>query len=274
MFISPEPETTHSSSAPFAEQNATSANPFDTYTQDSRPVVLVVEDDADLSRVLCVELQANGLDTVPAFSGDDALAMLAERRFGLVLLDWQLPGCTGIAVLKSIRQHDDRTPVFLMSGLDRIENRVCAFESGADDFLVKPFALPELLARVRARLRRARTAAALQWWIGDLALCVEPRRVVRAGQEIALTPREFDVLLYLLQQRPRVVTREMLCQEIWRVSRRTASLDNGIDVHIAHLRRKVDADHTVKLIHTVRGKGFMVYEDGAVPVSRRLTPAA
>ena len=262
MLISPESELLTSSATPFPGWSKNSANPFGNYAQhDGRPDVLVIEDNIEMSDWLSGELRASGFTAVTAFSGEEGLSVLNSRSFAIILLDWLLPGCDGIEVLKTLRARNDRTPVFLMSGLDAIDERVRGFENGADDYLVKPFAFPELLARVRARLRRARSGENLQWRLGDLVLCVESRRVFRAEQEIALTPREFDLLLYLVQRQRTTVSRETLGCEVWRIARQTPSLANAIDVHIAHLRRKIDAMHDVKLIHTVRGAGFVAGEN-------------
>ena len=265
MLISPDSEAPSSSRIPFPLGSRDSANPFAHLGQaQCRPDILVIEDDKELSGWLSEKLQACDSNPVAVFSGEEGLDLLSTRRFALVLLDWRLPGCDGITVLRTLRARSDRTPIFLMSGFDAIEDRIFGFENGADDYLVKPFAFPELLARIRARFRRAWSGEERQWRIGDLTLDIESRRIDRAGREVALTPREFDLLLYLVQHRNEVVTREMLGREVWRVAQGSLSLDNGIDVHIAHLRRKIDAEHHVKLIHTIRGKGFMICEDRAV----------
>jgi DNA-binding response OmpR family regulator len=222
--------------------------------------VLVIEADVASSDLLCGELKARGFHAVAAFSGEDGLSVLKTQSFDIVLLDWVLPRGNGIELLRTLRTRDDRTPVFLTNASDVIEDRILAFESGADDYLVKPFVMPDLLARIRARLRRARRGENLRWRIGGLVLQVENRRVYRGAEEIALTPREFDLLLYLVQHEPQVVTREMLSREVWRVARHTPSMDNAIDVHVAHLRRKIHAGSGVKLIHTVRGEGFVVVD--------------
>lgn len=261
MLIRTAGEVSTSSASPFPGWSKNSANPFGNYTQhDGRADVLVIEDNLETSDWLSRELQASGFTAVTAFSGEEGLTVLNSRSFAIILLDWRLPGCDGIEVLKTLRARDDRTPVFLMSGLDAIEERINGFENGADDYLVKPFAFPELHARIRARLRRAWNGENLQWRLGDLVLHVESRRVFRAEQEIALTPREFDLLLYLVQRQHTTVTRETLGSEVWRIARLTPSLANAIDVHVAHLRRKIDAMHDVKLIHTVRGEGFVAFE--------------
>lgn len=154
-----------------------------------------------------------------------------------------------------------KTPVLLLTARDAVDDRVMGLESGADDYLVKPFAFPELLARIRSLLRRTAPAAEpLRKTLADLVVDLEARRVWRAGKPIELTPREFDLLVYLLRQPGQVVSREMLAQEVWRETNRLTPLDNVIDVHVAHLRRKVDGERPVKLIQTVRGMGFMLRE--------------
>jgi two-component system copper resistance phosphate regulon response regulator CusR len=154
--------------------------------------------------------------------------------------------------------------VLLLTARDAVDDRVLGLETGADDYLVKPFAFPELLARIRSLLRRAApTAEPLKRTMADLVVDLEARRASRAGRPIELTPREFDLLAYLLRQPGQVVSREMLAQDVWRETNRLTPLDNVIDVHVAHLRRKVDGDHSLKLIQTVRGMGFMLREGSA-----------
>jgi len=138
---------------------------------------------------------------------------------------------------------------------------VIGLDSGADDYLVKPFAFAELVARVRALLRRTSDTETFRKQIGDLVLDVENRRVTRGSHEIAVTPREFELLAYLLRYHGQIVTRQMLAKEVWREPHRATPLDNVIDVHVAHLRRKIDEGHRVRLIQTVRGVGFMLRED-------------
>lgn len=222
--------------------------------------VLVIEDDIDTSFQVCRELENHGFEPVPAYSGEEGLAAFNSRAFSLVLLDRMLPGCNGLEVLKALRARGHAVPVFLMSMLDALEDRVLGLDHGADDYLVKPLAIPELIARIRAQLRRTWGGANLQRRIGDLVLHLDSRRVARGTEEIALTPREFDVLRYLAEHHDRVVSRDMLARDVWRVAHRGPSLDNSIDVHIAHLRRKIDAEGETKLIHTVRGEGFMLVE--------------
>jgi DNA-binding response OmpR family regulator len=148
-----------------------------------------------------------------------------------------------------------------LTARDTIEDRVEGLDAGADDYLIKPFAFPELIARIRALLRRGRADAALRLRLADLELDRVDRTVVRGSVPIDLTPREFDLLEYLLRHQHALVSREMIAREVWREPNRGTPLDNVIDVHIARLRRKVDQDCAVKLIHTVRGVGFILGED-------------
>lgn len=206
-------------------------------------------------------LRAEGFDAVIARSGEEGFFLLNAETFDLVILDWMLPGRNGIEILKAVRARGNKTPVLLLTARDTIEDRVLGLDSGADDYLVKPFAFAELLARIRALLRRAGDTDLLRKQIGDLALDVENRRVKRAAQEIPLTPREFDLLAYLMRHQGQTVTRQMLAKDVWREPHRATPLDNVIDVHVTHLRRKIDEGQRVKLIHTVRGVGFVLKEE-------------
>lgn len=222
---------------------------------------LVIEDDPKTARALKTGLRGEGFDTSVARTGEEGLALLGSEKFDLVVLDWMLPGRDGLEILKVLRARGSRTPVLLLTARDAVDDRVLGLNAGADDYLVKPFAFAELLARLRALSRRANGEPAAEYHIADLALDLECRRVRRGTADVEVTPREFDVLAYLLRHRGEIVTREMLAREVWRETRRITSLDNVIDVHIAHLRRKLDADAAVKLIHTVRGVGFVLRED-------------
>src|SRR5262245_63372982 len=172
-----------------------------------------------------------------------------------------LPGCDGIAIVRELRAHGATAPVLLLTARDAVEDRVLGLDSGADDYLVKPFAVAELLARIRVLLRRAGDPGNLRRQIGDLVLDVENRRAYRNAKELTLTPREFDLLAYFMRHHGQTVTRRMLARDVWREPHRITPLDNVIDVHIAHLRRKVDDGQRVKLIHTVRGMGFVLREE-------------
>jgi DNA-binding response OmpR family regulator len=150
--------------------------------------------------------------------------------------------------------------VLVLTARDTLEDRITGLDRGADDYLVKPFAFAEVLARIRALVRRGRVAEARRLAVGDLDLDLVTRKVARGGETVDLTVREFELLEYLLRHQGQVVSREALAREVWKETARTTPLDNVIDVHIARLRRKVDVEQSVKLIHTVRGVGFMIRE--------------
>jgi len=224
--------------------------------------LLIVEDDEKTVRALASGLTREGFAVSTARTGEEGFFLLNTESFDLVVLDWMLPGRDGVEILKTLRARGARMPVLLLTARDAVEDRVQGLESGADDYLVKPFAFPELLARIRSLLRRV-TAEPLRRTLADLVVDLETRRAWRAGRALELTPREFDLLAYLARQPNQVVTREMLAKDVWRETNRATPLDNVIDVHVAHLRRKVDEGHPVKLIQTVRGVGFVLRAEGA-----------
>jgi two-component system copper resistance phosphate regulon response regulator CusR len=186
--------------------------------------------------------------------------LVNAEEFDLILLDLMLPGRDGLQVLSTLRKRGLETPVLILTARDAIEDRVEGLDKGADDYLVKPFAFPELLARVRALLRRGRTEQALQLGIAGLEMDVTTRKMRRRGQQLELTAREFELLEYLLRHKEQVVSREMLARGVWKETAATP-LDNVMDVHINRLRRKVDDPFNAKLIHTVRGVGFVLREE-------------
>ena len=223
--------------------------------------LLIVEDDEKTARALASGLERGGFSTATAHSGEEGFFLLNAETFDLVVLDWMLPGRSGIEILKTLRSRGNKTPVLLLTARDAVDDRVLGLESGADDYLVKPFAFAELLARIRTLLRRTGPNEPLKKAVADLAVDLESRRVWRADKAIELTPREFDLLAFLIRQPGQVVTREMLAKEVWRETSRITPLDNAIDVHVAHLRRKVDEGHGIKLIHTIRGVGFVLRQE-------------
>ena len=222
--------------------------------------ILVVEDELKVAEAIQAGLRLEGYDVALARTGEDGLRA-AAGPFDLVVLDLMLPGCDGLDVLARVRARGCAVPVLVLTARDTIEDRVDGLDAGADDYLVKPFAFPELVARIRALLRRGKPDAALRLHLGDLDVDRVARTVVRGSQRIDVTPREFDLLEYLLRHQRTLVSREMIAREVWREPNRGTPLDNVIDVHIARLRRKVDQGFAVKLIHTVRGVGFIVTED-------------
>jgi DNA-binding response OmpR family regulator len=222
--------------------------------------VLVVEDDADLARQLSECLSGAGYAVDHAPDGERADFLVRTEQYDAVLLDLGLPGRDGLEILRALRARGLKTPVLVLTARDSLQDRVTGLDSGADDYLVKPFAFAELIARVRALVRRGRAADAPRLSAGDLDVDLITRNVARGGTPIDLTVREFELLEYLLRHQGQVVPRETLARDVWKEPSRTTPLDNVIDVHIARLRRKVDADFPVKLIHTVRGVGFILRE--------------
>ncbi len=222
--------------------------------------ILVVEDEAKVARALKEGLEGEHYDVVVAKTGEEGFFRANAEVFDLVVLDLMLPGRDGIEVLTTLRKRGLQTPVLILTAKDAVEDRVLGLDSGADDYLVKPFAFPELLARIRALLRRGRIDQVLRFKAGDLEMDLVTRRVTRGTQTLDLTSREFELLEYLLRHQNQLVSREMLTREVWKEPSRATPLDNVIDVHIARLRKKVDQDFPTKLIHTVRGVGFVLRE--------------
>jgi two-component system copper resistance phosphate regulon response regulator CusR len=222
--------------------------------------VLVVEDERKLAQVLSSALQAEHYDVVVAVTGEDGFYRANAELFDLVVLDLMLPGRSGLEILQTLRQRHVETPVLILTARDGIDDRVLGLDLGADDYLVKPFALPELLARIRALLRRGRPSEVFRLKAADLEVDLVARRVVRGDRAIELTGREFDLLEYLLRHQGHLVSREMLARDVWKEPRRATPLDNVIDVQMTRLRRKVDLEGAPRLIHTVRGVGFVLRE--------------
>jgi two-component system copper resistance phosphate regulon response regulator CusR len=223
--------------------------------------ILIVDDDEKTACALASGLDRGGFSTETAHTGEEGFFRLHAGTFDLVVLDWMLPGRSGIEILKTLRSRGNKTPVLLLTARDAVDDRVLGLESGADDYLVKPFAFAELVARIRTLLRRTGPSEPLKKTMADLVVDLEARRAWRTNQPIELTPREFDLLAFLLRQPGQVVSREMLAKEVWREAHRATPLDNVIDVHVTHLRRKVDEGHVIKLIHTIRGVGFVLREE-------------
>lgn len=224
--------------------------------------ILLIEDEIKLAQAIQQSLVALQYHVAIAASGEEGFFLASNEAFDLVILDLNLPGRDGIEILQSLRVRGWRTPVLILTARDALDDRVAGLDSGADDYLVKPFAFPELHARLRALVRRGRVEESTKLCCADLELDRLSRSVVRAGQPLDLTVKEFDLLEFLLRHKGHVVAREMLACEIWGERARVVPLDNVIDVHIARLRAKVDAPFASALIRTVRGVGFSVQETG------------
>jgi DNA-binding response OmpR family regulator len=222
--------------------------------------ILIVEDEVKVAKALKQGFEDERYEAAAAFTGEDAFFRISTERFDVILLDIMLPGRNGFEILASIRKQGIATPVLLLTARDSVRDRVAGLDAGADDYVVKPFAFDELLARVRALGRRSGAAHAVRFSIANLDVDLLTRRVKRGGQTIDLTAREFDVLEYLIRHQQEVVTRDTIAREIWKEVAPGCPLNNVIDVHIARLRRKVDDAPHCKLIHTVRGVGFILSE--------------
>lgn len=224
--------------------------------------ILVVEDEPKVALALREGLQAEGYEVSVAHTGEEGFFLASSESFDVLVLDRMLPGRDGLEILRILRRRGFLLPVLVLTARDAVEDRVEGLDSGADDYLVKPFAFPELLARVRALVRRGRGDQTLKLAVADLTLDVLARGVTRAGRPLELTPREFELLEYLARHKGVVVSREMLARDVWKEPSRGTPLDNVIDVHVARLRRKVDHGHARRLIHTLRGVGFLLKEGG------------
>jgi len=220
--------------------------------------ILVVEDDKKVARALREGLQAEHYDVRVAPTGEEGFFLVNHEVFDLVLLDLMLPRRDGVEVLTTLRKRGLQTPVLILTAKDTVDDRVQGLDLGADDYLVKPFAFPELVARIRALLRRGRMDQVLKLQLDDLEMDLLTRRVTRRGLTLDLTAKEFELLEYLLRHQGRVVSREMLARDVWQVAARATPLDNVIDVSIARLRRKIDDPFEKKLLHTLRGVGFLL----------------
>ncbi len=223
--------------------------------------ILVVEDEQKMAKALREGLEADDYSVRVAHTGEEGFYLAQAQRFDLMILDVMLPGHDGFEILATLRNRGVRTPVLLLTSRDTVEDRVRGLDTGADDYLVKPFAFPELLARMRALLRRGRPETGQRFQIADLKMDVGMRTVMRGGEPLELTAREFDLLAYLLANQGRVVSREMLARDIWKETSRQTPLDNVIDAQIVRLRRKVDGPLQQRLLHTVRGVGFVLRKD-------------
>ncbi len=217
--------------------------------------VLVVEDERTIATYVKRGLEEQGYAVDLAYDGVEALDWVAAASFDLIVLDLMLPKLGGLAVCRELRERDIRVPILMLTARDTVDDRVAGLDSGADDYLIKPFAIKELLARLRALGRRGTDGArstVLQ--LADLTLDTATQRVRRAGKLIELATKEYAVLECLLRSPGRVLTRTMIAEHVWNYD--VFNQSNVVDVYIRNLRRKIDEPHPVKLIHTVRGSGY------------------
>jgi len=226
--------------------------------------VLIVEDEEKVANAVKRGLESEGYSVSVARTGEEGFFLASNQNYDLLVLDVMLPGRDGVEILTALRKRDLSVPVLFLTSKDAVEDRVRGLDAGADDYLVKPFAFSELSARIRALSRRSQRGEALSHLkLADLEMDVIAHSATRDDRELVLTAREFELLEYLLRHQGRIVSREMLARDVWKENARHTPLDNVIDVHIARLRRKLDEPFKVKLLHTVRGVGFVLRVEGS-----------
>ncbi|MCI5648830.1 MAG: response regulator transcription factor [Fusicatenibacter sp.] len=220
--------------------------------------ILVAEDDRDMNKLIVRRLAAENYSVDSCHNGREVFDYLLCAEYDALILDIMMPEIDGITVLNKLRQDGNKVPVLLLTARDSIEDRVAGLDAGADDYLIKPFAFEELLARIRVMLRKPATEKTSVYRLLDLELHVDTHRVLRGGKEIQLSGKEFSLLRYMIQNQGMVLSREKLEQHLWNYDYLGGS--NVIDVYIRYLRKKIDEGYEKKLIHTVRGVGYVLRE--------------
>ncbi|MGH8509403.1 MAG: winged helix-turn-helix domain-containing protein [Gammaproteobacteria bacterium] len=222
--------------------------------------ILLIEDDRDTAAYLTKGLRESGYTIEHASEGRDGLFLATSEDFDLLIVDRMLPGLNGLAVIEALRAQENKVPVLILSALAQIDDRVRGLRAGGDDYMTKPYAFSELLARIEALLRRGHSAApTTKLRFADLEMNLLTRTVMRAGRRIDLQTREFRLLEYLLRHAGQVVTRTMLLDGVW--DYHFDPQTNVIDVHISRLRQKIDKGFATPLLHTIRGAGYSLRED-------------
>lgn len=220
--------------------------------------ILVVEDDRKVSGFLRKGLQEENYAVDVCADGPEALSLAQINPYDVIVLDIMLPGKDGFSVCRELRESGVLVPVLMLTAKDEVEDRVTGLTEGADDYLTKPFSFEELLARIRALLRRVQDYKTPVLKAGDLELDPARRHVARAGKKIVLTGREYALLEYLMRNRGRILTPSMILEHVWDMNYEGGS--NIVNVYISHLRKKIDSEHETKLIETLRGHGFRINE--------------
>ena len=221
--------------------------------------VLVVEDERDLNRVISKRLEKAGYCVDSCFDGEEALEYIEAGEFDAVVMDIMMPKMDGLEVVKRMREKKIDVPVLFLTAKDTVSDRVAGLDAGAEDYLIKPFAFEELLARIRVMMRKSAGRATNEFLAGDLKLDTATRRVWRGDDEISLSAKEFDILEYLMRNKDIVLSREKIENHVWNFDYSGGT--NVVDVYIRYLRKKVDDPYENKLIHTIRGKGYVLREE-------------
>jgi two-component system, OmpR family, response regulator len=224
-----------------------------------RPVVLLIEDERDLAEEIRFELQANGHAVEVVGTREDGLRAARELGAAVLVLDRMLHGEDGLTILETLREQGNATPVLVISALSSVDDRICGLKAGGDDYLVKPFELRELTARVEALLRRVPDSRVTRLRAGPLEMDLVERSVRRGDHRIDLLPREFKLLEYFMRRPNQIITRAMLLEDVWNY--KFLPQTNVVDVHISNLRRKIDAGGEARLIVNVRAAGFRLHVD-------------
>ena len=225
--------------------------------------ILIAEDQKDLNRIITKRLSAEGYYVDSCFDGEEALSYIEMAEYDGIILDIMMPKRDGLSVLHSLREKGVGTPVLFLTARDAVEDRVLGLDSGADDYLVKPFAFDELIARIRAMTRKSAGNSSNIFSVADLVMDTASHTVTRGGKEIALSAKEFSLLEYLLRNKGHVLSRTMIENNLWNFDYSGGT--NAVDVYIRYLRKKVDDGFEPKLIHTVRGCGYVLKENQVLP---------
>ncbi len=221
--------------------------------------LLIVEDERRLNQIISKSFEKEGFCVDSCFDGEEALGYIGAGEYDAIIMDIMMPKISGMEVLRTIRNQGNITPVLLLTAKDAVSDRVTGLDAGADDYLIKPFAFEELLARVRVMLRKSAGNATNIYRVGDLVLDTSSCTVTRNGDNISLTAKEYDILEYLMMNKGVVLSRQKIENHVWNFDYEGGT--NVIDVYILYLRKKIDVPYEKKLIHTVKGKGYVIKEE-------------
>lgn len=221
--------------------------------------ILVVEDQKDLNKIITKRLTVEGYSVDSCFDGEAVFDYIDTASYDCIIMDIMMPKQDGLTTLRQMRSEGDMTPVLFLTAKDTVEDKVIGLDLGANDYLIKPFAFEELLARIRVITRKTSKQVSSIFTVGDLVMDLSTHRVHRAGKEISLSSKEFALLEYMMRNKGIVLSREKIENNLWNYD--YAGGTNAVDVYIRYLRKKIDDEYQVKLIHTVRGAGYVLKED-------------